>query len=422
MRPQPKSVRRAREQVGYTEVKNFPGKEFTTRVAEKQRDSHDATSMALKRIILVVIVIVVLGVVFARFISRGEKTVEAAPTAGARDARGAGAPLPVYTATIQPRSLEERITATGAIVADESVELVTEISGKVESIAFEEGSGVKRGDVLLKINDEELAAQAARAESRVTLARAQAERQKQLVAAGGTSREAVDAAESEVNVLAAEATLARAQLAKTEIHAPFDGVIGLRYVSVGAYIDSSARIATLQKIDTIKVDFSIAERHLDRVQPGAEVKISVAGVSQPFTGRVYAIEPRIDPATRTLRLRARSENPGGKVLPGGFATVEMSLRKIPDALLVPADAIIAGLNVQHVYVLENGLAQERKVETGLRLAREVQILSGLEPGATVITSGQLQLKPGVRVEAVQRAQAADRANPQSSGGGAAATP
>jgi membrane fusion protein (multidrug efflux system) len=245
----------------------------------------------------------------------------------------------------------------------------------------------------------------------VTLARAQAARQNQLVAAGGTSREALDAAESEVSVLAAEATLARAQLAKTEIRAPFDGVIGLRYVSEGAFINSSARIATLQKIDTIKVDFSIAERHLDRVQAGAKVKISVAGVAEPFLGEVYAIEPRIDPGTRTLRLRARSENPRGKVLPGGFATVEMSLREIPNALMVPADALVAGLNEQLIYVLENGQAQPKKVQTGLRLAREVQILSGLEPGATVITSGQLQLRPGVRVQAVKRTQTPDTAPP-----------
>ena len=130
----------------------------------------------------------------------------------------------------------------------------------------------------------------------------------------------------------------------------------------------------------------------------------MAGVAEPFTGEVYAIEPRIDPATRTLRLRARSENPRGKVLPGGFATVEMSLREIPNALMVPADALVAGLNDQRVYVLENGQAQERKVQTGLRLSREVQIVSGLEPGATVITSGQLQLRPGVRVQAVKRPQ------------------
>lgn len=359
--------------------------------------------MTVKRSILIVLVIAAIGVAFALNASRREKSADARDAVPARAPQG-GAPLPVYTETIQPRLLTERITATGSILADEGVELVSEVSGKVVLIAFEEGSVVKRGDLLLKINDEELAAQAARAESRVVLARAQAARQNQLVEAGGTSREALDAAESEVSVLAAEATLARAQLAKTEIRAPFDGVIGLRHVSVGAYIDSAARIATLQKVDTIKIDFSIAERHLDRIQPGAQVEISVAGIPERFTGEVYAIEPRIDPGTRTLRLRARSANPGGKVLPGGFATVEMALRSIPDALLVPADAIVSGLNNQRVFVLENGLAQERNVQTGLRLAREVQILSGLEPGATVITSGQLQLRPGVRVEAVKRAQ------------------
>jgi len=366
--------------------------------------------MTLKRILLIIVVIAALAAAFVLSKSRSGKTADAPKAAPSRDGAG-GAPLPVYTETVHPRNLEERITATGSIVADEAVELVSEVSGKVVSIAFEEGSVVKKGDVLLKINDEELAAQAARAESRVTLARAQAGRQTQLVEAGGTSREALDTAESEVSVLAAEATLARAQHAKTEIRAPFDGMIGLRYVSEGAYIDSSARIATLQKIDTIKVDFSIAERHLDRVQPGAKVTISVAVVAEPFTGEVYAIEPRIDPATRTLRLRARSENPRGKVLPGGFATVEMSLRQIPNALMVPADALVAGLNDQRIYVLENGQAQERKVQTGLRLAREVQIVSGLEPGATVITSGQLQLRPGVRVQAVKRAQAPQQPAP-----------
>jgi membrane fusion protein (multidrug efflux system) len=359
--------------------------------------------MTVKRTIYILLVLTAIGVAFALNANRQDKGAETRAAAPARAPQG-GAPLPVYTETIQPRLLTERITATGSIVADEAVELVSEVSGKVVSIAFEEGSAVKRGDLLLKINDEELAAQAARAESRVVLARAQAARQNQLVAAGGTSREALDAAESEVRVLESEATLARAQLAKTEIRAPFDGVIGLRYVSVGAYIDSAARIATLQKVDTIKIDFSIAERHLDRIQPGAQVEVSVAGVAERFTGAVYAIEPRIDPGTRTLRLRARSANPGGKVLPGGFATVEMALRTIPDALLVPADAIVSGLNNQRVYVLENGLAQERKVQTGLRLSREVQIVSGLEPGAIVITSGQLQLRPGVPVQAVKRGQ------------------
>lgn len=366
--------------------------------------------MTGKRLFLIGLTLAIIGIGFAMIRSRDQTS--SAPRNAEKKNSGA-APLPVYTVRIESRLLQERVTATGSIAADESVELVSEIAGKVTAMAFDEGSRVKQGEVLLKLEDAELAAQLARAVSRVELARAQAERQRQLVAAGGTSRADLDAAESEVHVLESEVELARALLAKTEIRAPFDGVVGLRYVSVGANITPATRIATLQKIDTIKVEFSLAERHLDRVQPDAEVRIRVTGIAEPFGGKIYAIEPRIDPATRTLRLRARADNPGGKALPGGFATVEMPLREIPNALLVPADAIVVGLNEQTVYVLENGRAQPRKVETGLRLAREVQIVSGLEPGAIVITSGQLQLRPGVAVEAVERVP---------SGGSSAAAP
>jgi membrane fusion protein (multidrug efflux system) len=354
--------------------------------------------MTGRKLFLVALVIVAGAIVVA--VVRRAPSDKVAPTSRQADPNSAA--MPVYTARVEPRLLQERVTATGSVTADESVELVSEIAGKVVAMAFDEGSRVKRGDVLVKLEDAELAAQLARAQSRVALARAQAERQKQLVAAGGTSQAEVDAAESEVKVLEAEVELARALLAKTEVRAPFDGAVGLRYVSVGANITPNTRIATLQKIDTIKVEFSIAERHLDRVRPDAEVQISVTGLSEPFKGKIYAVEPRIDPSTRTLRLRARAENPGGKALPGGFATVVVPLQEIPDALMVPADAIISGLNEQQVYVLENGRAELRTVRTGLRLARDVQVVSGLEPGAIVITSGQLQLRPGVAVVPVER--------------------
>jgi membrane fusion protein (multidrug efflux system) len=356
------------------------------------------SDMTIRRALVFVALILAAAAMFAlsRSGSSPKSPAGAAPNAQPRE----NSAFPVYTETIRARPLKEKITVTGSIVADESVELVSEVAGKVVSIAFDEGSKVKQGDVLLKTDETELSAQADRAESRVALARAQAQRQNQLVAAGGTSREALDAAESEVRVLEAEATLARAQLAKTEIRAPFDGVIGLRYVSVGAFINPSARIATLQKVDPVKIEFTVAVRHLERVKAGASVTVSVAGITEPFAGTVYAIEPRIDPATRTLRLRARADNPGAKMLPGGFATVEMTLQEIPNALMVPANAIISGLNQQHVYVLEAGKAQIREVVTGLRLARDIQVLSGLEEGAVVITSGQLQLRPGASVQAV----------------------
>jgi membrane fusion protein (multidrug efflux system) len=173
-------------------------------------------------------------------------------------------------------------------------------------------------------------------------------------------------------------------------------------VSVGAYLSPGSRIASVQDITTVKIEFSVAERHMDRLATGNEVKVTVAGSAEPFTGTVYAIEPRIDPATRTIRLRARAENPGGRIIPGAFATVDLALREIPDAIFVPSGALIAGLNQQTVFINVDGKAQPRVVETGLRLDRDVQITKGLKSEDELITSGQLALRPGMAVTPVVR--------------------
>lgn len=338
----------------------------------------------------------------------------AAPTAKQGSSRDAAAPLPVYTHEARASMLQERITATGTLAADESVNLVSEISGKITSISFEEGARVSKGDILIKIDDSELRAQLQRAESRVNLALAQAQRQQQLGVGIGTTQENYDAAISETRVLEAEAEVVRVQLAKTELRAPFDGLIGLRYVSEGAFVTQATRIASLQKIDPIKVEFSVAERHLDRLQRDAEVRLEVAGLEEPFTGRIYAIEPQVDRESRMLRLRARAPNPGSRALPGGFATIQLPLREIPDAIMIPADALVAGLNQQQVYVVEQGRAQLRTVLLGLRLPREVQIVSGLRPGEIVITSGQLQLRPGMPVQPVAHTSGAAGSPPRAS--------
>jgi membrane fusion protein, multidrug efflux system len=359
----------------------------------------------MRRVILfgVLAVALVAGFFVARNLTGTEKSGAPRNAGPARGGSGgSGAPLPVYTHTVATRVLQERITATGTLSADEAVDLVSELSGKVVSIRFQEGSRVARGDVLIAIDDSELRAQLARAESRVALARSQAERQKQLGVGLGTTQEAYDAALSETRVLEAEVEVVRAQLAKTILRAPFDGLIGLRYVSEGAFVTPTTRIASLQKVDPIKVDFTVAERHLDRLQRDAKVRISVAGIDTSFEGEIFAIEPRIDITTRMLRLRARAPNPAGRALPGGFATVELPLRETPDAITIPADALVAGLNQQQVFVIESGRAQPRVVELGIRLPREVQIVSGLKAGDVVITSGQLQLRPNMPVKAVAR--------------------
>lgn len=345
--------------------------------------------------VALIAVIVVAMILANQYLSRG-------PAAAAPARQAAAAPVPVYTHKAEAKPFVEHLVATGSVLAEESVELTSEISGKVVALRFEEGSRVSKGDVLVKLDDSELQAELARSLSQADLAELQAARQKELFAVRSASQEAYDMALNEVRVLEAQTALIRARLAKTAIRAPFDGLVGLRNVSVGAYLTPGSRIASIQDITTVKVEFTVAERHMDRLATGNEVKVTVAGSPEPFTGTVYAIEPRIDLATRTIRLRARAENPGGRIFPGAFATVELALREIPEAIFVPAGALIAGLNQQTVFVNDGGKAQIRVVQTGLRLDRDVQVTSGITTGDEVITSGQLQLRPGVPVTPMAR--------------------
>lgn len=355
-------------------------------------------------LIFTVIAIIAVLVIF-KFLT-GRNVSESSPRPAAAGGPGrAAAALPVYTHAATPRVLAEKITATGVILADEGVDLTAETSGRITALNIEEGARVSKGTLLVKINDIDLRAELGRAEHLAQLARLQADRQKQLLASQGVSQEAYDVAQNELRVREADIALIKARIEKTEVRAPFDGTIGLRHVSPGGYLTPGDRIATLQSTATLKIDFSVPERYMDRLSTGADVSIRVTGLADAFTGNIYAIEPRIDESTRTLRLRARADNPQGRVIPGAFATVEIALRDIPDAILIPAGAIIPGLNEKSVFVIEDGKARPRKVETGLRLASEILVLSGIQAGDTVITSGQLQLRPGMAVTAVPRASA-----------------
>lgn len=306
--------------------------------------------------------------------------------------------LQVAAHVVQPQPLRNTIYTTGSVRANEAVDLVSEASGKLTRILFSEGSRVQQGQLLVKINDAELQAQLVRAQHRLALAQKREARQRQILEKGGVSQEEYDLALNEVNVLEAEVSVIEAQVEKTEIHAPFSGVIGLRYVSEGSYISPQSRIATLQNLDPIKIDFSVPEKYAGQVRPGQAIQFRIAGTEQVFRGEIYAVEPRIEQDTRTLQLRARSQNPGNVLVPGAFADVEMILSEIPDAVTVPSIAVVPELNGQKVYVYRSGLAASQPVQTGIRTDTQVQVLSGLAPGDTVLTSGLQQVRPGLPVD------------------------
>lgn len=318
---------------------------------------------------------------------------------GAPGMMGGGfGPVPVKGHVLKSTKLDNNVITTGTVLANESVELKSETSGKIVKIYFKEGSHVNKGDLLVKINDEELQAQKLRTESALKLANENFVRQKSLLEKQGISKQAFDAALDNLNSKKADLALINAQIDKTEIIAPFEGQIGLKYVSEGSFVNSSTNIASLQDIDPIKIDLSIPEKYTGYVTKGDEITFTVSGNKKTFSGKVYAIEPKIDDATRSLKIRAISPNTKAEILPGSFADVTLILREIPGALMVPTQAIIPILKGQKVYLFKGGVVSEALVETGIRTDTEVQLTSGVSAGDTVITTGILQLAPGMPVK------------------------
>jgi len=352
-------------------------------------------SKVTKRIIFFTATVIVLGALAYPKLKPFFQSNNAQAQGGAG---GGGASLQVEAVVMEPQTIEDRIFSSGSIQANEVVELSSESSGIITGIFFEEGREVESGELLIKINDSELQAQKQRANFRLNLAEQREERQRRLLERGGISQDDYDATLNEVNVLRSELNLIDAQIDKTEIRAPFSGRIGLKYVSEGSYISPNTRIASLQEIDPVKIDFSVPERYISRVNIGDNISFDVQGIDSTFTGEVYAIEPRIDLQTRTLQIRALSQNDDQLLYPGAFANIVLILDEIDDALMVPTISVVPELNSQKVYVVRNGVIEQARIETGIRTSDKVQIISGVARGDTVLTTGLLQVNPGTEVD------------------------
>ncbi len=299
---------------------------------------------------------------------------------------------------VRPQVLDNVVRSSGTVLASESVDLVTETAGRIERIAFREGEHVRKNAILVKINDDELQAQLRKTELQIQLASDQENRQRQLLEKSAISREQYDIALNQVNTLRADRDNLMAAIRKREIRAPFDGIVGLRTASEGGYVTQSTRIASLQKVDPLKIDFSVPEKYAGQVRVGDRVEFSGDNPSLKFTGKIYAIEPKIDPATGTLQLRALAANRAGRIYPGAFVHIELRLAQITDALMVPTQAVIPVVNGQTVFVMRGGMARSLPVRTGIRTPSAIQIAEGLTAGDTVITSGIMQLRPGMPVQ------------------------
>jgi membrane fusion protein, multidrug efflux system len=307
-------------------------------------------------------------------------------------------PVEVNAVIAAPRELENKIFSTGNILANEEVEIRAEVPGRIISINFQEGSFVSKGDLLVKINDNELQAQLKKLQLDEKLASDDVYRKEKLLELKAVSQEELDISKNQLGVIQAEIELTRAQLEKTGIYAPFSGRIGLRYASPGGYISSSMLIARMQQTDPVKIEFSIPEKYITGIKPDMEIQFTVAGSDSTFTGRIYAIEPRIDPSTRAFTVRARCPNPGGILIPGAFTKVNIILEKVSDALVLPSDAIIPDIRGEKVFVCRDGKALTLYVTTGIRTETDIQVVDGINPMDTVIISGILQLRDQMSVK------------------------
>jgi membrane fusion protein, multidrug efflux system len=293
------------------------------------------------------------------------------------------------------------IRAIGSLRSDESVQISSEIAGRIKKIDFTEGQAVAEGGVLVELDDDLVQASVADATARFVLAEANDKRAKQLSASGFATEKAFDEAISRYEIARATLELERVRLSKHAIKAPFPGVVGLRKVSPGSFIAIGTPIVNLEKIDILKVDFRLPELFLASVGVGQSVDVIVdAHPGKTFIGEIYAIDPLVDVNGRALVLRARLPNPDMALRPGLFARVLVKGKQTREVVLVPESAIVPRGGETFVFRIDAGKAIETSVKLGERHGAEVEILEGLLPNSRVVTAGQLRLRNGIAVEVV----------------------
>lgn len=344
----------------------------------------------MKKLLILILGIAVLLLVKFLFLSK--------PVEPAKSNIVQASPTSVYV--IQTAELNQEITSTGTLFANEEVLLCPEVAGKITAINFQEGERVSKGQLLVKLNAADLTAQLNKLLVQRKFQSEKAERLKNLLKIQGASQEEYDQAQSIVNATDADISYVQSNIEKTEIRAPFSGVIGLRYVSVGSFVNAASRIATLQQNDLLKLDFSIPERYISQFSLPLSIQFKLQGSEISNEAQVYAIEPMVDVNTRTFKMRARVNNTSFKILPGQFAQIKLKLNAQNHSILIPTQCIIPTLKGKKVFVCKGGKAKEVQVETGFRNDEQIEILSGLQVGDSVLTSGLMSIKPDAALKII----------------------
>jgi len=328
----------------------------------------------------------------------------AAAKAGSAPAAGSVTVEAVKVATL---SLPQTITAVGSLRSDESVTLRPEVAGRINTIAFQEGQPVAKGAMLVRLDPAVPLAEAQQARANLVLAKTKWDRAIDLAKSNFISGQAKDEAENNYKVAEASAQLAEAKLAKMDLRAPFSGIIGLRSVSMGDYVKEGADLVNLESIDPLKVDFRVPEIYMRQVKVGQPLQVQLDALpGRTFEGKVFAVNPLIDAAGRSVVIRAMVRNPDTSLRPGMFARVRLITRDAQDALVLPEEALVPQGDQQFVYRILDGKAVRTKVDVGQRRDSKVEILNGVDKDDMVVTAGQLKLRDGAPVNIAGTAPAA----------------
>ena len=318
-------------------------------------------------------------------------------------------PIAVEVIQVKPSTVQEDLQAVGSLQSNESVILRPEVSGRISAIGFKDGQVVRKGQMLIALDNSLNAAEVAQMQAENDLALANLKRSEDLASRKFISSSAQDTAASNAQVAEAKLKLAQARLSKMRILAPFDGVVGIRDVSLGDYVKDGTDLVNVEDVRTLKVDFRLPERNLTQIKVGQSVEVVADALpGERFTGVIDAINPRIDANGRSLEMRARLQNAGGKLRPGMFVRVRVIIGERTNALLVPEEAIVPQGADFYVYKVVDGQARRVAVKIGVRRDARVEVIEGLAAGDQVVTAGMRLSRDGQPVKVVDRPEAAKK--------------
>jgi membrane fusion protein (multidrug efflux system) len=341
-----------------------------------------------------------LGIIIFSSCGTSDKKSSSSNPGGSQQGGQAGQqpPMAVDIFIIKPTLINEKIEVSGSLEANETTEIHPEISGRLVQLNIAEGKFVRKGALLAKIYDGDMQAQLKKYQVQLDIAKTNEERSAQLLKIQGISKSDYDASLLNVNNIRADIDITNANITKTEIRAPFDGKLGLKNISPGAFVTPLTVVTTISQVNKLKLQFSVPEKYGAEIRNGQPISFTVNGSEKTFTATVLATATEIGQDTRSLMVRAIVQNNDPALIPGTFANVQMILGNNPNAIMIPNSSVIPQGRKKQVFVFKASKALPMEITTGVRDSANVQVLAGLEPGDTLITSGLLFLRPGVDVK------------------------